>query len=82
MKLPTENDTGAYPGSAATDPECKMAAERIAAIDAMFTDATGWGSWMVECANEREALVERLRSYGVEIEHKYLARSESGGRVS
>ena len=81
-KLPSESDTGAFPGSAAVDPECKRMADRIAAIDDMFAEATAWGSWMVECANERERLVNRLHGYGVEIfEHKHLARTASGGRV-
>lgn len=54
---------------------------RIAEIDAMFEAATGWGSWMVECANEREALVNRLAKAGVMVEHKYQARTDNGGRV-
>jgi hypothetical protein len=48
----------------------------------MFQEAKGWGSWMVECANERERLVDGLKANGYEIEHKYLARSASGGRVN
>ena len=53
-----------------------MAAEaikRISEIDAMFESATGWGSWMVMCANERKDLANR---HG--LEHKYQARC--GGR--
>lgn len=46
---------------------------RVAEIDAMFEAATGWGSWMVECANEREYLAN---VYG--FEHKWQARC--GGR--
>lgn len=45
---------------------------RIAQIDAMFEEATGWGSWMVDCANERASLVDRLAKYDDTIvEHKY-----------
>ena len=54
----------------------KAAVKRIAEIDAMFEQATGWGSWMVECANEREALADKYQ-----LPHKYQARSEGGGRV-
>ena len=54
---------------------------RIAEIDSWFTEATGWGSWMVEAANEREELVNALRKEGQQIEHKYQARSSTGGRV-
>lgn len=54
---------------------------RIAEIDAMFEGATGWGSWMVMCANEREGLVNRLRREGHDIDHKYQARSSTGGRL-
>lgn len=57
------------------------AMNRINEIDAMFEDARGWGSWMVEAANEREHLVNMLRKQGVDIEHKYLARTDSGHRV-
>lgn len=46
---------------------------RIAEIDAMFESATGWGSWMVMCANEREDLATK---YG--LPQKYQARC--GGR--
>ncbi|UNJ22074.1 hypothetical protein [Microcystis phage vB_MweS-yong2] len=53
---------------------------RISEIDAMFDAAAGWGSWMVEAANEREALVDRLAAdHGVTVEHKWQAR-RSGGR--
>jgi hypothetical protein len=45
------------------------AIKRIAEIDAMFAEATGWGSWMVMCANEREALANEFG-----LEHKYQAR--------
>lgn len=51
------------------------AERRIREIDKMFEDASGWGSWMVECANEREDLVDRLnRQYGFGIKHKWQAR--------
>jgi hypothetical protein len=49
---------------------------RIAEIDSMFEKAIGWGSWMVEAANEREALANKFN-----LPHKHLARSGSGGRV-
>ena len=54
---------------------------RIAMIDAMFAEATGWGSWMVMCANEREGIVDRLRAGGMDIEHVNLARTSDGGRT-
>ena len=55
----------------------RMAAqERIAEIDAMFEAATGWGSWMVMAANEREALADLFG-----FEHKYQARTASGART-
>ena len=54
---------------------------RIAEIDAMFETATGWGSWMVSAASEREALVNELRKSGHNIPHKYQARTSDGGRV-
>lgn len=54
---------------------------RIAQIDAAFEAATRWGSWMVMSANERERLVNDLRKNGHDIEHKYLARTASGGRI-
>ena len=55
---------------------------RIAEIDEMFKGSTGWGSWMVEASREREEIVERLRGEGFALAHKYLARTESGGKVS
>ena len=65
----------------ATQKDIDNALDRIAKIDAMFDDARSWGSWMVGCANEREALVNNLARFGVAVEHKYLARTGSGGRV-
>jgi len=53
----------------------------IAKIDDMFETSTCWGSWMVSVANEREALVNHLNARGHKIEHKYLARTASGGRT-
>jgi hypothetical protein len=41
-----------------------LAELRIAEIDDRFPKATGWGSWMVEAANEREGLVNALRKEG------------------
>lgn len=45
------------------------AKQRIAEIDKMFEEATGWGSWMVECANEREALANQFG-----LPHRFHAR--------
>lgn len=55
---------------------------RIAEIDRMFEDATGWGSWMVMCANERECLVDMLRGRGITVAHKWRARTAEGDRTS
>ena len=57
------------------------AIERIAQIDRDLESATGWGSWMVMAANEREALVDRLRADGVMVEHQYQARLAASARV-
>jgi len=57
------------------------ALSRIEEIDRSFETAVSWGSWMVGVANEREELVNYLNSRGVEKEHKYLARTGSGGRT-
>lgn len=57
---------------------------RIAEIDAMFEAATGWGSWMVSVANEREALVNYANGRWLleePLTHKYQARTASGGRT-
>lgn len=55
---------------------------RIAEIDADFGAANGWGSWMVSAANERERLVNALRAEGDQtVEHRWLARTGSGGKV-
>lgn len=54
----------------------EQAIKRVAEIDAKFESATGWGSWMVMCANEREALATRFG-----LEQKWLARTGSGGRT-
>jgi hypothetical protein len=52
-----------------------IALARIAEIDAMFDMATGWGSWMVMCANEREDLVNAINARsGYQIPHKNQAR--------
>lgn len=51
--------------------------ERIAEIDAMFEAATGWGSWMVMAANERESLANK---HG--LPHKHLTRTSAGERTS
>lgn len=55
--------------------------KRIEHIDQMFESATNWGSWMVMCANEREALVNKLNAQGYTLKHKYLARTPDGGRT-
>lgn len=57
------------------------ALSRITEIDRLFTDTISWGSWMVTAANEREELVNYLNARGVPKEHKYLARTGSGGRT-
>lgn len=49
---------------------------RIAEIDAMFEAASGWGSWMVMAANEREDLATQFG-----LPQKYQARTASGGRT-
>lgn len=60
------------------------ALSRIAEIDRLFEDATGWGSWMVTAANEREELVNYLNSFAPahKVPHKYLARTGSGQRTN
>jgi hypothetical protein len=50
-----------------TEEQRDEAIDRIAQIDRMFEDATGWGSWMIMSANEREDLVDQLRAGGVMI---------------
>lgn len=64
-----------------TDPATIEKIARIKQIDAMFRDASGWGSWMVTAANEREALVNQLNNEGHSLKHNYQARSSTGGRV-
>ncbi len=51
----------------------RRAVARIAEIDLWFAGATGWGSWMVGCANEREALANRWK-----LPHKYQVRTSDG----
>jgi hypothetical protein len=65
-----------------TQDEQDAALKTIAQYDEMFDRATGWGSWMVEAANDRERLVNKLNANGHEIEHKNLARTADEGRVS
>ena len=64
-------------------PEATVAEQlrRIAEIDAAFATATGWGSWMVMCANEREGLVNRLRDAGRDVAYSHLARASDGRPV-
>lgn len=63
-------------------PECQLCKEeadavsRIAEIDAMFEKATGWGSWMVMAANEREELADKFN-----LPQKYQARNGDGSRT-
>lgn len=38
----------------------KEAEQRVAEIDAEFEAASGWGSWMVMVANEREDLANEF----------------------
>jgi hypothetical protein len=64
-----------------TEEQRDEALDRIAQIDGMFDAASGWGSWMVECANERERLVERLRASGVAVAHRHQARCADGSRT-
>ena len=65
-----------------TDEQIAKAKARISEIDAMFEGATGWGSWMVGSANERETLVNHLQSAGLtDVQHKHQARTASGRRV-
>ena len=63
----------------------KAAAEeikaRVAAIDRMFEEATGWGSWMSEASAERRGLVRKAAVCGVKIEPKWELRT-SDGRLS
>lgn len=57
---------------------------RLAEIDDMFENATGWGSWMVSVANEREVLVNSINSRWLmdePLKHKWQARTASGGRT-
>jgi hypothetical protein len=49
---------------------------RVAEIDKMFEGATGWGSWMVMAANEREDLADRFG-----LPQKYQARTGTGHRT-
>lgn len=49
---------------------------RIREIDGMFEDAYGWGSWMVEAANERESIANQFG-----LPHKWQVRTGSGGRA-
>lgn len=52
------------------------AKKRIAEIDASFEAASGWGSWMVMCANEREDLATQFG-----LPQKYQARTSDGSRT-
>lgn len=56
----------------------QAALDRIADIDRAFAESASWGSWMVQCANEREGLVNQLREAGVDIAHQHLARTTDG----
>ena len=65
-----------------TSEQITVAILRVGQIDRHFKGATAWGGWMVDLANEREVLVNLLKSAGVPIEHKYQARTSGGGRTS
>lgn len=57
---------------------------RLGEIDAMFEEATGWGSWMVMAANEREELVNYINGRWLldePLKHKWLARTGDGKRT-
>lgn len=54
---------------------------RIAEIDKMFEEATGWGSWMATASSERRGLVRRLEQMGVFVPHKWELRT-AGGQLS
>lgn len=55
---------------------------RLAEIDKMFEDAKGWGAWMVSVANEREAMVNSAnKRWGLNLEHKWLARTGSSAHT-
>jgi hypothetical protein len=54
--------------------DADTALRRVSEIDEMFDAAHGWGSWMVDVANERERLVDGLRRNGYSIDHKWRAR--------
>ncbi len=47
----------------------EQARARCDEIDATIEEAKGWGSWMVEYANEREALANQFN-----FEQRYNAR--------
>jgi len=64
-----------------TESERATAMDRVQQIDILFENASGWGGWMVMCANEREALVNKLRADGTMIGHKYLARASNATPV-
>ena len=52
------------------------ATARIAEIDALFESATGWGSWMVMAANEREELADLY-----DLPQRYQARTADGHKT-
>jgi hypothetical protein len=53
---------------------------RIATIDKMFADATGWEPWMPGHANERETLAHELwQTQGVKVDPKHS--DYSGDRI-
>ena len=54
----------------------EQAEGRIAVIDQQFENASGWGSWMVMLANEREDLATRFG-----LPQKYQARNTNGSRT-
>lgn len=62
--------------------QISAALKRIQEIDSSFESASGWGSWMIMCANEREALVNELQKATIQIEHRFQARLSDGSRTS
>lgn len=54
----------------------KIGLARIAEIDAMFDDTTGWGSWMVGASLERKDLINAINARGGDIPHKYLTNAK------
>lgn len=52
--------------------------QRIAEIDKMFEEATGWGSWMSEASAERRGLVRDAKRLGYTIPDKWVLTCSDG----